>query len=82
MPINLAAPLASADPEIAAQIRNEVIRQHEGLEMIASENFVSEAVLEAYRAYGLRAVFVLRLATRSVVCFERAALRRRVDTCD
>ncbi|HEX6509592.1 MAG TPA: hypothetical protein VF221_18340 [Chloroflexota bacterium] len=32
MPINLAAPLASADPEIAAQIRNEVVRQHEGLE--------------------------------------------------
>ena len=46
MPINLAAPLASADPEIAAQIRNEIVRQHEGLEMIASENFVSRAVLE------------------------------------
>src|SRR5437764_15166322 len=47
MPIDLAASLASADPEIAAQIRNEVVRQHEGLEMIASENFVSRAVLEA-----------------------------------
>src|SRR6201986_1040914 len=47
MPIDLTAPLAAADPEIAAQIRNEVDRQHEGLEMIASENFVSEAVLEA-----------------------------------
>jgi len=47
MPINLTAPLAAADPEIAAQIHNEVIRQHEGLEMIASENFVSRAVLEA-----------------------------------
>ncbi len=32
---------------IAAAIDNEVRRQHEGLEMIASENFVSEAVLEA-----------------------------------
>ena len=47
MPIDLNAPLAAADPEIAAQIANEVIRQHEGLEMIASENFVSRAVLEA-----------------------------------
>jgi glycine hydroxymethyltransferase len=47
MPIDLSAPLASADPEIATQIRNEIVRQHEGLEMIASENFVSRAVLEA-----------------------------------
>jgi glycine hydroxymethyltransferase len=47
MPIDLSATLASADPEIAAQIQNEIIRQHEGLEMIASENFVSRAVLEA-----------------------------------
>jgi glycine hydroxymethyltransferase len=39
--------LAQFDPEIAAQIENEARRQHEGLEMIASENFVSEAVLEA-----------------------------------
>ncbi len=47
MPIDLEAPLAQADPEIAAQIENEILRQHEGLEMIASENFVSRAVLEA-----------------------------------
>ena len=40
-------PLAEADPDIAAAIDNEVRRQHEGLELIASENFVSEAVLEA-----------------------------------
>jgi glycine hydroxymethyltransferase len=39
--------LAQADPEIAAAIDHEVLRQHEGLEMIASENFVSRAVLEA-----------------------------------
>src|SRR5580658_9013745 len=39
--------LAQADPEIAAAIDHEGLRQHEGLEMIASENFVSEAVLEA-----------------------------------
>ena len=47
MPIDLSASLAVEDPEIAAQIRNEIVRQHEGLEMIASENFVSRAVLEA-----------------------------------
>ncbi|AEU38704.1 serine hydroxymethyltransferase [Granulicella mallensis] len=47
MPIDLNAPLAVADPDIAAQIENEVVRQHDGLEMIASENFVSRAVLEA-----------------------------------
>jgi glycine hydroxymethyltransferase len=47
MPIDMNAPLAAADPEIAKQIENEVMRQHEGLEMIASENFVSRAVLEA-----------------------------------
>ena len=39
--------LAQTDPEIAAAIDHEVRRQHEGLEMIASENFVSRAVLEA-----------------------------------
>ncbi len=47
MPIDLNATLAAADPEIAAQIEKEAVRQHEGLEMIASENFVSRAVLEA-----------------------------------
>jgi len=40
-------PLHEEDPEIAAAIDNETRRQHEGLELIASENFVSEAVLEA-----------------------------------
>ncbi|HEX4582989.1 MAG TPA: serine hydroxymethyltransferase [Acidobacteriaceae bacterium] len=39
--------LAQADPAVAQAIANEVARQHEGLEMIASENFVSRAVLEA-----------------------------------
>jgi len=47
MPIDFNAPLAVADPAIAQQIEKEVLRQHEGLEMIASENFVSRAVLEA-----------------------------------
>jgi glycine hydroxymethyltransferase len=39
--------LARTDPEIAEAIRNETERQGRQLEMIASENFVSEAVLEA-----------------------------------
>ena len=40
-------PLYESDPQVAAAIDNETRRQHEGLELIASENFVSEAVLEA-----------------------------------
>ena len=47
MAIDLNAPLATVDPEIAEQISHEAHRQHDGLEMIASENFVSRAVLEA-----------------------------------
>jgi len=39
--------LADADPEIATAIRDELHRQNTGLELIASENFVSLAVLEA-----------------------------------
>ncbi len=39
--------LSEADPEIAGLIRDETRRQAEGLELIASENFVSPAVLEA-----------------------------------
>jgi glycine hydroxymethyltransferase len=44
---DLSRPLEEVDPEIAAAIANETKRQHGGLELIASENFVSEAVLEA-----------------------------------
>jgi glycine hydroxymethyltransferase len=43
----MSRPLYEVDPTIAAAIDNETRRQHEGLELIASENFVSEAVLEA-----------------------------------
>jgi glycine hydroxymethyltransferase len=43
----MALTLAQADPDVAAALDHEILRQHEGLEMIASENFVSEAVLEA-----------------------------------
>src|SRR5215216_1867335 len=39
--------LADTDPEIARAIRSETMRQAEGLELIASENFVSQAILEA-----------------------------------
>ena len=41
------APLYEVDPLIADAIDHEVARQADGLELIASENFVSEAVLEA-----------------------------------
>jgi glycine hydroxymethyltransferase len=43
----MSRPLHEVDPATAAAIDQEVRRQHEGLELIASENFVSEAVLEA-----------------------------------
>src|SRR6202163_1603571 len=44
---DMSRPLYEVDPQIANAIDNEARRQHEGLELIASENFVSEAVLEA-----------------------------------
>lgn len=40
-------PLSAVDPAVAQAIAQEETRQHDGLELIASENFVSEAVLEA-----------------------------------
>jgi glycine hydroxymethyltransferase len=39
--------LRAADPEIASLIAEEIDRQNDGIELIASENFVSPAVLEA-----------------------------------
>ena len=39
--------LAEADPEIHAAIRNELARQQDKIELIASENIASSAVLEA-----------------------------------
>jgi glycine hydroxymethyltransferase len=47
MPFDFSQTLLASDPEVAQQVKNEISRQHEGLEMIASENFVSRAVLEA-----------------------------------
>jgi glycine hydroxymethyltransferase len=41
------APLAETDPELAAAIGAELARQQDGIELIASENIVSAAVLEA-----------------------------------
>src|SRR6516162_4423135 len=41
------APLAETDPDVAAAIRSEVGRQRDEIELIASENIVSRAVLEA-----------------------------------
>src|SRR5712675_1893506 len=43
----MARPLAEVDPEVFDAIRHEVDRQNSGLELIASENFTSEAILEA-----------------------------------
>ena len=39
--------LRDADPEIAELIEDEITRQNDGIELIASENFVSPAVMEA-----------------------------------
>src|SRR5437588_12095147 len=43
----LARTLAQVDPDVANAIRSELHRQNDGLELIASENFVSPAILEA-----------------------------------
>src|SRR5258705_3976314 len=43
----MSRPLAEVDPEIFEQIRKETERQNSRLELIASENFTSEAILEA-----------------------------------
>src|ERR1700722_12678582 len=43
----MSRPLAEVDPDIYQAILHEAERQHSQLELIASENFVSEAVLEA-----------------------------------
>ncbi len=41
------APLSQSDPEIAGVLDSELLRQHDEIELIASENYVSRAVLEA-----------------------------------
>ncbi|MDU7524185.1 MAG: serine hydroxymethyltransferase [Roseomonas mucosa] len=41
------APLSETDPEIAATLTGELARQQDGIELIASENIVSRAVMEA-----------------------------------
>src|SRR5215472_9254248 len=43
----MSRPLSQVDPEVFQAIQNEVARQDGQLELIASENFTSEAVLEA-----------------------------------
>ena len=43
----MARPLADADPAVYDLIQKEVERQHSGIELIASENFTSEAIMEA-----------------------------------
>jgi glycine hydroxymethyltransferase len=46
-PERMSRPLSEVDPEVYEQIQHEVERQHGRLELIASENFTSEAVLQA-----------------------------------
>src|SRR2546425_2455710 len=46
-PMENTLPLSAVDPEIFKVVQDETRRQEEGLELIASENFVSPAVLEA-----------------------------------
>ncbi len=43
----MSRPLSAVDPEIYEAIQHEVECQHSRLELIASENFTSEAVLQA-----------------------------------
>src|ERR1700692_2796785 len=43
----MSRPLSVADPDVYDAIQHELERQHSGLELIASENFTSEAILEA-----------------------------------
>src|SRR5690606_12279062 len=47
LPSTFTDPLSSVDPEIAAVLTQELGRQRDYLEMIASENFVPRAILEA-----------------------------------
>src|SRR5450631_2388397 len=44
---SMARPLSEVDPEVYDAIRRETERQHSQIELIASENFTSEAILEA-----------------------------------
>lgn len=45
--LRMSRPLAQVDPEVAEAIRHELERQQTYIELIASENFTSEAILEA-----------------------------------
>ena len=45
--LNHNAPLVDADPVVAALVNRELRRQQDGLELIASENFASRAVIDA-----------------------------------
>jgi glycine hydroxymethyltransferase len=55
------APLSEVDPRVAEILRAEAQREATGLELIPSENFVSEAVLEA-----MGSVFTNKYAEGSV----------------
>jgi hypothetical protein len=46
-PIDSIGFVSQFDPEVAAMMQNELVRQQDGLELIASENFASPAVIAA-----------------------------------
>jgi glycine hydroxymethyltransferase len=70
----MARPLSETDPDVFHAIQNEVDRQNTRLELIASENFTSEAVLEATSSvFTNKYAAALRFASqRSSVCFRPA----------
>ena len=72
----MARSLSKEDPEVATAIRAEQDRQHDGLELIASENFVSRAVLEAAKA--AIAENMLPLGQRSGSGWKRMRANRHV----
>ena len=59
------APLAETDPEIAEAIAKELGRQRDEIELIASENIVSRAVLEAQGSGGCAGQSCRRSESRS-----------------
>ena len=81
----MARTLAETDPEVSASLQAEVRRQETGLELIASENMVSEAVMEA-----MGSVFTNKYAEgypgkryyggcENVDAVERLAIARAID---
>ena len=71
--------LAKTDPKVAQAITRELYRQQNEIELIASENIVSRAVLEAQGSEHLRDD--LRLLARLAGLFSDAGMRARLRAC-